>query len=79
MSTDLKKVLDNYRPDDLEAARDRDFSFWVYDMQNRLQSLYDEILVNNEPTPKRQAALDVAFMEITIAIEKAEKLVKDLE
>jgi hypothetical protein len=77
--TELRTILNQYSEDDIEAAQDRDFDFWLYDMNNKIQNLYDEILVNNDPTPNRKAALDVAFMEINIAIEKAEKLIREIK
>ncbi|WP_064199048.1 hypothetical protein [Brevibacillus brevis] len=76
---DLRKILDLYSKDDIEAAQDRDYDLWVYDLQNRIQSLYDDILVNRKHTPKRKAALDIALMEVEIAVGNAEKLIRGLK
>lgn len=72
----LQEKFKHYSSEDIEAAQDRDFDHWVYDLKNRVQELYDEVMLNNKPTVKRRVALDVSLVEIQVAIENAEKLLK---
>ncbi|MFD0587729.1 hypothetical protein ACFQZE_06920 [Paenibacillus sp. GCM10027627] len=76
---DFQEILNQYKSDDIEAAQDRDYDLWIFDLKNRIQELYDEVFIHNKATKKRKAAIDVSLVQVQIAIEKSMKLLNDTQ
>lgn len=72
----LKEEFNKMSEKDIQEAQDRDFNFWLFDLQDKLQSLYDDVMVNNVPSNNRKALLDLAYVYIQMISEEAESLLR---
>ncbi|MNW32184.1 hypothetical protein D3C74_91210 [compost metagenome] len=72
MRTKVQDNIKNLSQEDLELAQERDFDLILFDLQNRLQSIYDQA----KESKNGKVIMDISFVMIQDITEQAEKLLK---
>jgi hypothetical protein len=76
----LKEEFKKLHKDDIDEAQERDYDLHLYDLQYRLQGLYDEVFILEEdeiPNKIKRAKLDLIFVHIQELIEQGEEMLSN--